>query len=146
MPTAAKLVGAVLFGGIGWAAALLVLRTFPPGMPATYFPAVIAVIGLWQGWAVTGAHAGSGMGRTMGQGVRAAIQMLLVGVMVFALREMFRRSANLAYDYPGEAAIAALDLAIGYVVQSLVWPVWATLILGGLAAGALVEVAARRWR
>jgi len=45
MPTAAKGVGAILFFGIGYWAAILVLTTFPPEMAATYFPLTIGLIG-----------------------------------------------------------------------------------------------------
>ncbi|MBY6200160.1 TrgA family protein [Maritalea mobilis] len=146
MPTAAKLVGAILFFGIGWVAAGFVLDTFPPEMAATYFPLTIGLIGVWQGWMVAGGNAGSGIGASVGQGARTSVQMAFFGILLFALREMFRRSSNLRYDSPGEAVIATLELFRDYFLQSLTIPIWGTLLIGGMIAGALVEIASKLWK
>lgn len=146
MPTGAKLTGAVVFFAVGWLAALFVIDTFPEGTPATYFPLTIALIGLWQGWMVAGAHAGNGYQISMGAGLRTSVQIAFFGLLLFALRTMFMRSARLRYDGPGEATIAALELFLEYLLQSLTPEIWGTLILGGLIGGAICEWAARRWR
>jgi len=146
MPTAAKLIGALLLFGVGWAAALGAIATLPDGMPARYFPVTIALIGFWQGWVVIGGHAGQGLRVGAGHGLRAAVQMAVVGLAVFALREMFLRAGNLRYAGAGEATVAALELFVEYALQSLTVPIWGVVILGGLAAGAISEVAARHWR
>ena len=59
---------------------------------------------------------------------------------------MFLRSANLRYDGAGEATVAALELFLQYLLQSLTAPIWGTLLIGGMVAGALTELAARNWR
>ena len=146
MPTGAKLTGAIWFFGVGYLAAVFVLDTFPPETPARFFPLSIALIGLWQGWYVAGGNAGLGMGAAIGNGVRTSVQIAFFGLLIFALRTMFLRSANLRYDGPGEAAIAALDLFLEYALQSLTAPVWGTLILGGILGGIVVERAWRTWR
>ncbi|MBF9060693.1 TrgA family protein [Rhodobacterales bacterium HKCCSP123] len=146
MPTAAKLVGAMVFFGVGWLAALQVLKTMPEGTPATFFPLTIAMIGLWQGWTVAGRHAGNGRGSAIGNGLRTSVQVALIGLVVFALRTMFMRSANLRYDGFGEAVVAAMDLFIEYGLQSLTVPVWGVLLAGGVIGGMICEGAARRWR
>ena len=146
MPTGAKLTGAVWFFGVGWLAALFVLDTFPPEMPARYFPVTIALIGLWQGWMVAGRAAGQGTAAALGNGIRTSVQMAFFGLLLFALRTMFLRSANLRYDGAGEATTAAFDLFLEYALQSLTVPIWGTLILGGMLGGVLVEWAARHWR
>lgn len=146
MPTGAKLTGAVVFFAVGWLAALFVIDTFPEGTPATYFPLTIALIGLWQGWMVAGTHAGNGYQISMGAGLRTSVQIAFFGLLLFALRTMFMRSARLRYDGPGEATIAALELFLEYLLQSLTPEIWGTLILGGLIGGAICEWAARRWR
>jgi hypothetical protein len=146
MPTAAKLVGAVVFFGVGWLAALQVIATFPEGTPATFFPLTIAMIGLWQGWAVAGRNAGNGRGAAIGNGLRTSVQIALLGLTLFALRQMFIRSANLRYDGFGEAIIEAMDLFIEYALQSLTVPIWGVLLAGGAIGGLICESAARRWR
>jgi len=144
MPTASRLVGAVVFFGVGWLAALQVIKTLPEGTPATFFPLTIALIGLWQGWSVAGRNAGHG--GAIGNGLRTSIQIAFIGLLVFALRTMFIRSANLRYDGFGEAVVAALELFIEYALQSLTVPVWGVLLVGGAIGGLICETAARRWR
>lgn len=146
MPTAAKLVGAVVFFGVGWLAALQVLATLPEGTPATYFPLTIALIGLWQGCSVAGRHAGAGTADAVGNGLRTSVQIALIGLAVFALRTMFIRSADLRYDGFGEAVVAAMELFIEYAVQALTVPIWGVLLAGGVIGGLICEAAARRWR
>jgi hypothetical protein len=146
MPTAAKLVGAAFFFAVGWLAALQVIKTFPEGTPATYFPLTIAMIGLWQGWSVAGRAAGKGTGTAIANGLRTSVQIALLGLVLFALRTMFIRSANLRYDGFGEAVVAAMELFIEYSLQSLTVPVWGVLLVGGVIGGMICEGAARRWR
>jgi hypothetical protein len=146
MPTAARLVGAVVFFGVGWAAAVQVLTTVPEGTPATFFPLTIAMIGLWQGWSVAGGNAGRGVMAGVGNGLRTSVQMAFLGLLLFALRTMFIRSADLRYDGFGEAVVAAMDLFLEYFFQSLIVPVWAVLLAGGVIGGLICESAARRWR
>jgi len=146
MPTAAKLVGAVVFFGIGWAAAIQALTTVPEGTPATFFAPTIAMLGLWQGWSVAGANAGNGRGMAIGNGLRTSVQIAALGLAVFALRTMFERSANLRYDGFGEAVVAAMELFLEYFLQSLIVPVWGVLLIGGIVGGLMCEAAARRWR
>ena len=146
MPTAAKLIGLVLFFGIGWQAALFVVDTFPEGMAMTWFPLTIALIGGWQGWMVAGGNAGKGMAIALGNGIRASVQLAFFGLLVFSLYTMFQRATRLRYDGAGEAVIATLDLFLEYLMQSLTVPIWATLLIGGAVAGILVEAAARLWR
>ena len=146
MPTGAKLVGAVVFFAVGWLAAKQVMVTFPEGTPATWFAPTIAMIGLWQGWAVAGRHAGMGRGAAIGNGLRTSVQIALLGLALFALRTMFMRSANLRYDGFGEAVVAAGDLFIEYFLQMMIVPVWGVLLIGGILGGLMCESAARRWR
>jgi hypothetical protein len=150
MPTAAKAVAAILFFLVGWQAAVYTLLTFPEGMPATYFPLTIGLIGAWQGWMVSGPRAGKGIGVSFANGIRAAVQTAFFGILLFALRTMFARASNLRYDAPGEAVIATLELFLEYLMQTLEMPfavmIWSTLVIGGALCGLAVEAAGRLWR
>lgn len=149
MPTAAKLVAAILFFMVGYQAArFTLLETFPEGLHGnTIFPMSIALIGVWQGWMVSGSRAGQGWRAAFGNGMRCGAQIAVFGLLVYALRTMFQRASNLRYDAPWEAVIATFDLFIQYFVQTLESPlIWGTLLIGGAIAGILTEVAGRLWR
>ena len=146
IPTAAALVGAVMFFGVGWLAALQVIDTLPEGTSATYFPLTIALIGLWQGWSVAGRGAGRGPGASVANGVRCAVQIALFGLLLFSLRAVFLRAWDLRYDGFGEAVVAALEQFIAFFLQSLTIPIWGILLAGGVFGGLICEAAARRWR
>lgn len=146
MPTGAKLVGAVLFFGIGWVAAMQAKLTFEEGTAATYFNITIALIGFFNGWFVVGARAGGGVAFGAANGLRASAQIAILGLLLFALRTMFMRSTNLRYSSIGEATTESLDLFVQYFTQALTVPIWTVLIVGGIVGGILTELAAKVWR
>jgi hypothetical protein len=149
MPTAGKLVAAILFFLVGYQAARFTLtETFPEAMHGnTIFPITIGLIGVWQGWMVSGTRAGQGLRLSVGNGMRCAAQIAFFGLLLYALRTMFQRAANLRYDAPWEAVIATFELFIEYFLQTLESPlIWGTLLVGGLIAGLLTEAAGRLWR
>lgn len=147
MFTAARLVAALLFAVIGYFAAIEVFKTFPEGIRATWFAPSIGAIGLWQGWVVMGPAAGRGFLGAMGVGLRTSLQITFFGLALYALREMFRRSANLRYDDFGVAVIDAMNLFIEYLGDLAMIPTAiGVLAIGGLVAGLLTEAASRVWR
>jgi len=149
MPTAGKLVAAILFFLVGYQAAVFTLtETFEDAMHGNrVFPLSIGLIGLWQGWMVSGSRAGQGVRVAIGNGMRCSVQIAFFGLLLYALRTMFQRSANLRYDAPWEAVIATFDLFVEYFLQTLESPlIWGTLLIGGIVAGLLTEAAGRLWR
>ncbi|MEX3015512.1 TrgA family protein [Gymnodinialimonas hymeniacidonis] len=146
MPTGSKLVGAVLFFAVGWYAALQVIPTFPEGTSMRFFPLTIALIGLVNGWMVMGARAGDGMRAAVANGLRTSLQIAFFGLLLFSLRQMFLRSADLRYSGFGEAIGDAMSQFIEYFVQSMTIEIWGVLFVGGIVGGLLTEWAARAWR
>lgn len=152
MWTAARLVAALLFAGIGWYAARLVTdglldSLFPEGLSHDLFEPSIALIGLWQGWAVSGKLAKRGYSAAIGNGIRSGVQIAFFGLLFYALREMFIRSADLRYTDFGVAVIDALNLFIEYGAELLrVPPAVGVLLIGGAVAGIVVEFCSRIWR
>lgn len=148
MPTGAKLVAAIAFFAVGWYAALQVVPTFPEGTAMTYFPLTIALIGLVNGWMVMGKRAGEGVQLAIANGLRTSLQIVFFGLLLFSLRRMFMRAADLAYVNSGfgRAIGDALSYFLEFFMQSLTVEIWGALFVGGIVGGLLTEWAARSWR
>lgn len=146
MPTGGKLFAALLFAAVGWLAAEFVLMTYPPEMSPGWLRETMAGLGIWQGWMVMGRRAGEGPATGIGIGIRTSVQMSLIGIVIFALVEMFDRASRLRYDAPGEAVIATLTISLQYLEQSLTVPIWGTILIGGALAGLAADAAGRLFR
>lgn len=147
MYTAARLVAAVLFCILGYFSATLVTDTFADGIQHTWFEPSIAAIGLWQGWMVMGRIAGRGYSAAVGNGLRTSVQIAFFGLVLYALREMFLRSADLRYNDFGRAVMDAMNLFIEYLYDfAAITDAWAILLAGGAVIGMATEAASRMWR
>lgn len=146
MPTAAKLVAALVFALIGFLAAEIFKPQMPEGTQFGWFSPICAGIGLLCGWIIMGSLAGRGLRVALGSGVRTAVTVAFWALIGFSIYEMLLRSTRLRYDGPMEAVLAAFDLALDYGRLMLVPDVLAVLLVGGALGGALVEWAARQWR
>lgn len=152
MWTAARLVAAVLFAGIGWFGARLVTdgltgSLFPAGVGHDLFEISIAVIGLWQGWAVMGKVVKRGYSAAFGNGIRTSVQIALFGLVFYALREMFIRSSDLRYSDFGVAVVDALNIFLEYGEEFIsVTPALIFLAAAGACAGLIVEFCSKIWR
>lgn len=147
MWTMARLLSAVLFCALGYYSGTLVVATFGEEVSATYFPATIAGIAIWQGWSVLGKRVGLGFFASSGIGFRTSLQIALFGLVLFALREMFDRATRLRYNDFGVALMDAGNLFLEYGAQFTRIPeAWMTLLLGGVVIGLLAEGAKKVWR
>lgn len=146
MPTASKLVAAVLFAILGAIAAHLYLPTLPEGTPPGYLREVAAGVGLLCGWRVMGRRAGKGMGEAAGSGVVTAVVMLFWVLLLFSTYTMIRRSMRLLYDGPMDALLGVLSLMYDYGLNLLAPATPVALIVGGMICGWLVELTSKRMR
>jgi hypothetical protein len=146
MPTAARLVAALVFAAVSLLAASIYIPLLPEGTQARWFPAVSAAIGALTGWLVMGRLVGRGSTAAMGFGVRTAVTTVFWVGLLFSVREMVLRSMNLRYDGPMEAVTGTFDIALEYGLLLLDPQLLAVLGLGGLLGGLAAELAARRWR
>jgi hypothetical protein len=146
MPTAAKLVSAILFTLIGWFAGVAYIAILPEGQTAAIVAPVAAGVGLFQGWFTMGRNATGRLIMDLGTGLRTSVQIVFFMVLIFGLLEMFDRSTRLRYDGPGEATIAAMELFLEYGL-SVVYATTSLSILaiGGMGAGIFAGLVARRW-
>ena len=146
MPTAAKLVSAVLFAVVAYAAAEAYAQALPPGQPRQLLVPIVTVLGLFQGWLTMGGRVGAGISMAITTGVRTSFQIAFWAIVGFGLYEMFYRSTRLRYDGPGEAVIAAIELFMEYGLSVLMATTCLIILfVGGALAGILAELVNRRW-
>lgn len=146
MPTAAKLVAALAFAAVAFAAATAYVPRLPEGTQATWFPPLSALIGALTGWMVMGPLAGRGWGASAGYGLRTSATVVFWAALLFSIREMVLRSMNKRYDGPMEAVVGTFDIMLDYGARMLDARVLGVLVAGGILGGLAAEVAARRWR
>jgi len=145
MPTAAKLVAAVLIAALGYYVASLIVPRLPEQTDEGLLREVTAVLGLLVGWRFLGPRMGGGYNFAIGLGLSASLVLTVSSLIAFSGYEMIVRSLRKSYDGPFEALQGMMDIAIDDLVYLQFPEVLAALILGGILAGFLTEFAARRW-
>lgn len=145
MPTAARLVAALGFAVVGFFAAEMVRPHLPEGMVVGAFRQISALIGLVCGWRILGPDVGQGMVQAANAGMRTALVMVLLGLLVFSTEEMIVLAFRRSYDTPLDAIIGVAQLAINFVWTLLHPEVLAVIFGGGALVGLLAEWTRRRW-
>jgi hypothetical protein len=144
MPTAAKLVAAVLFAIVGAIAAHLYLPTLPEGTPPGYLREVSAGVGLICGWRVMGRRVGKGMGEAAGSGIVTSVVMLFWVLLIFSTQTMIHRSMRSLYDGPMDALLGVLSLMYDYGLNLAAPATPVALLVGGMVAGWIAEIVHKR--
>ncbi|WP_292965274.1 TrgA family protein [Novosphingobium sp. UBA1939] len=144
MPTASKLVAAVLFAIVGAVAAHLFLPTLPEGTPPGYLREVSAAVGAFWGWRTMGRRVGKGMGEAAGSGIVTSVVMLFWVMLLFSVYLMIRRSMRGLFDGPMDALLGVLNIMYDYGHNLLAPGTPIALIVGGILAGWLTEITYKR--
>lgn len=146
MPTAAKLVGCLLFAVIGAAVALRMPAYLPEGMKAgLLFPVTVAVSAL-LGWRIAGGRSGrQSYGDAAATGVMTVTAATLSLLFIFGLMEMLRLTERMIYKGPMEAIIGIFEQALKFAPLLLHSDLILVMGVGGLLAGLACEVAGRHW-
>lgn len=145
MPTAGKLVGAVVFGLLAYALADLYVQLLPEGTAVGRMRLWCALIGLGCGWRVMGPQARGGFAGVVNAGLQTVVAMLLLALVLFGVVEMFDAAYRRLYDGPVEALIGMLGMMAGHA-RLLADPLLAGVAIGGgVLGGVLTGMAGRRW-
>ena len=80
MPTAAKLVAAILLAALGFVAAGRYVQLMPEGAVAGHLGLICAGLGAVVGWLVLGRRAGRGIGAGTSAGLQAAVVLVAAPV------------------------------------------------------------------
>ncbi len=146
MPTAAKLAGALVFGGCGALAALLGIPTLPDEVVPGYLLPLSGVTGLWLGWALMGRSPGRNIAQAITNGAATVIAMVLFVLVSISCWEMIERSMRLRYDGPGEAVLDVANLLVYYAGFLAVPGVIAVLAIGASLGSVVVLAVSRIWK
>ena len=144
MPTAARLVSAVLLAALAALVSIQVMQVMPESTDFGWFLQINIVLGIAVGWFWLGPNAGDGTVQAVSIGVTSAALLLFVGLFLQSWNEMMRLAMRNRYDGPFEAvaAIFVEGLTFG---QYLTPEILGTLAAGGAIAGILASFAKRNW-
>jgi len=146
MPTAARLVAGLLFAALAWITSQLIQPQFPEGFDPGYFAEVNAAIGFLCGWVVAGSRARTTWSGAVSYGLTATVALVFWGLFLHCFWLMIGKSTDRVYDGPLEALIDVFQLMFENAQLMAVQPVLLMLLLGGIAAGIVTEMAGRAWR
>jgi hypothetical protein len=146
MPTASRLIAALLMAGTGIILALELrelrdsLRFYP------FFIEFNALLGAVIGWKLVGARVGYGWARAAATGISGGFVTLILVVFGLAFREMLNRAFRKFYDHALEAILAAVKIGITDLLAISATTMILPVIMGAVLSGLGAEAAERRWR
>lgn len=146
MPTAARLVAAVLLAILGWILSVQIRPLMPEGTAFGWFNYVNALIGFCVGWVAVGSRAGRGFVPGINNGLTGVAVLFIWGLAVHSSYEMFRLAMRNRYDGPMEAVTAIFLIASEFGLMIATVPVLVAAVVGAVIVGLVADVAARRWR
>ena len=145
MPTAAKLIGALLFGVLSFYVSEQVKLGMPEGMALNLLSPLNGFIGLVMGWRIMGARAGEGFVPATGYGLTTVFVVTFWCLLIWSAYEMIRRAWRGRYDDPFEALFAMADLGLSYSTLIVTPPVVGSAVIGSFVLAMIVEFVSHRW-
>jgi hypothetical protein len=146
MPTAAKLIAAICFAAVGFAAASLYLPLLADNQREPYFPAATAVLGAFVGWWIMGRLVGADYRAAARHGFVTSVWLLFWALLVVSLRDMMLKSWDKRYREPTDAIGDVPYIAYDYLMLGMTLEVVGVLAIGGMLSGVITEIVSRRWR
>lgn len=145
MPTAGKLVAAVMFAGLGALVTFLIIPLFPEGTDFEWFLPGNALIGMMAGWIVAGSRAGKGYRNALSYGLTAMVSMVAWALLIYSTIDMVERSLRKLYDGPVEAVVSIFELGVDYLRVAASLEVVLFLVIGSLICGLVTDFFAQRF-
>lgn len=146
MPTAAKLVAALIFAAVAWLVANRALQMEPTRTAPGLLREAMAVLGAICGWLVMGPRARERPAFALTAGITTSLLAFLWAIVLFAVYHVLVRSYGSFYGGPMDALEAMVDSAI-LRFQLLRDPMVLSLLIGGgLVGGLVTHLSARFWR
>lgn len=145
MPTAAKLVGAIMLAISGWFCSELIKPLMEAGRDLSKFSAICAVVGAFVGWRFLGPRADRGVGNLLSNTFTMAFVQLVLTVFVFALSEMLKNSLRKQYHSPIAALEDIFAISAGYYHDYFSYEFGAGVLLCCSLSTWCAFMAARKW-
>lgn len=140
-----KLIAGIFFAILGYFCADQVRTVLPEGQQIGWLYPIMALIGAYAGWFMSGQRSGDGVYAGLGYGLTSSALIVFWGVLVFSGYKMLQNSIQRRYDGPMDALQDMVTIGAGYIqmiaVAEVIWP----LVVGGVFGGWLTEWVARRW-
>ena len=146
MPTAARLIAALILAATAWIASQTVKPYLPEGLNFGWFDQVNICWGLVIGWRVIGSRAGRGRSAAIGNGLTGAFVLMFWAILLQAMNEMLRMSLKGRYDGPTDAILDVFEMCWEYLLVLINPDVIGLVLIGGIIAGVTAELANRVWR
>ena len=146
MPTAARMVAAILYAGLAWYVSQLIKPLFPEGTDVGWFAEVNAGISFFCGWVVAGSRAGTSWPAAISYGLTTTFALLFWCLFLQSFADMVRKSMRNAYSGPAEAVTDVFGLIFEYGMLMSTRDVLSMLFIGGVLAGLVTEIFGRSFR
>lgn len=144
MPTAAKLVSALMLAALGGWAAMLIVPLLPEGFQEGAFVPVTALWGLVAGWMVMGRRLGDGYPHAIAHGLTGVASLVVFALAFNSAWMMVENALMRRYDGPMEATVGFFDFVLKNLGTMSAPQVLTVLICGGIVAGFLGEFVSHR--
>ncbi len=145
MPTAPKLIAALLFAALAWFVSDLVKPLLAEGTQMGLLSPINTVIGAFFGWRVMGARAGQSLKASLGYGVTTAGIIVFWCLLVWSAYLMTIQSTRMRYDGPIDALQDMFAMMMSFGQTMFTAEVMGSLVVGALVFGWLTEQVARRY-
>lgn len=145
MPTAPKLIAAILFAALTWFVTDLVKPLLPDGTQMGLLSPINALIGAFFGWRVMGARAGQSLKSSLGLGLTTAAIIVFWCLLIWCTYLMTIQSTRMRYDGPVDAVTDMFVMMVTYGRIMLTPAIVGSLMVGALVFGWLTEQVARRY-
>ncbi|PIE13946.1 MAG: tellurium resistance protein [Rhodobacterales bacterium] len=145
MPTAARLVSAVLLAALAWVVSDMIRAVAPPDTQFGKFNFVNLGLGLLVGWMVIGSRVGHSYTDGISAGLTGVAALVFWGLFTQGANEMVRLAMDNRYGGPLEAVMAVFEIGVEFALYLWHMPIVVALVGGGVVIGGVAEFVGRRW-
>lgn len=145
MPTATKLISALVLAIAGAALGFLLTPLVPKISNANLIP-IAAALGFVAGWVVIGRRIERKMGGAVLAGIAGVLTLVVWFLLVQGLRDMLRLAMDHRYHGPLEAIVDIIRLSTEYIPYFIRYDIGALLVAAALFSGVIAKITNRHWK